>query len=666
MVSRRDRANAIRALTLDAVQGARSGHIGAPLGMADAAEVLWRDVLRHDPAAPHWPDRDRFVLSNGHGSMLLYALLHLTGYDVSLDDLKGFRQLGSATPGHPEVGDTPGVETTTGPLGQGFANAVGMAIAERNLAERYNRPGHTVVDHRTWVFLGDGCLMEGVSHEAASLAGTLGLGRLNAVYDDNGISIDGDVSGWFRDDTPARFRAYGWHVIEAVDGHDPDAIGTALKEAAAETDRPSLICLKTVIGFGAPTMARTGGAHGGPWPDDEAAATRAALGWSHPPFEIPEAIRTSWDCRARGEELRKAWSEAFDAYEKAHPELAAEFRRVEQGELPEGFAARMDAFLAECQEKAPELATRQASKACLDELTTHLPELVGGSADLSGSNGTRHDHASVLDAEHPGGNYLHFGVREFGMTAIGNGMALHGGLVPFTATFLVFMDYARNAVRLAALMGLRHVIVYTHDSVAVGEDGPTHQPIEQAASLRLIPRLDVWRPADLVETAAAWRSALERRDGPTTMLLSRQKLPHERRAPEGLGDVSRGGYVLIEPDRAPDTLVIATGSEVHLAAAVVRRLNGDGAAVRLVSMPCVEVFERQPQAWRDAVLPPALRRRVVVEAGTTSCWYRYAGSDGRVLGIDDFGHSAPAARVLEHVGMTEAALEAAIADLPPV
>ena len=633
---------------MDAVQQANSGHPGMPMGMAEIAEVLWRRHLRHNPGNPHWPDRDRFVLSNGHGSMLLYALLHLTGYDVSLDDLKNFRQFRSQTPGHPEVGHTPGVETTTGPLGQGLANAVGMAIAEKVLAAEFNRPGHEIVDHSTYVFLGDGCLMEGVSHEACSLAGTLGLGRLIAFYDDNGISIDGHVEGWFTDDTPRRFAAYGWQVIAAVDGHDSDAVDLALLAALADRERPTLICCSTRIGEGSPNKVGSHDVHGAPLGAAEVAATRAHLGWSHAPFEIPEAVYSSWDGRLRGKCFEDEWQARFASYRAAFPELAAEFSRRMRAELPADWSTSSTLALAEIAAKAENIATRKASQNAINAFAPQLPELIGGSADLAGSNLTLWKGSQGITRTH-GGNYLYYGVREFGMTAIANGLALHGGLIPYTATFLVFSDYARNAIRMAALMKLRQIMIYTHDSIGLGEDGPTHQPIEHVACLRLIPNVDVWRPADASETGVAWIAAVERIDGPTILALSRQNLPTVSTgiAPEM---IRRGAYVLADC-AAPQAIIIATGSEVSLALDACRALADEGIAVRVVSMPCAEVFERQEASYRNAVLPRALPR-VAIEAGVSSFWRRYVGLDGAVIGIDRFGESAPAGQVFDFFGFT--------------
>jgi transketolase len=652
MPTRFERANAIRALAMDAVQRAKSGHPGAPMGMADIAEVLWRDHMKHDPATPDWADRDRFILSNGHGSMLLYSVLHLTGYDVSLDDLKNFRQLHSATAGHPEYGEAPGIETTTGPLGQGFANGVGMALAEKILAARYNREGHTVVDHHTYVFCGDGCLMEGVSHEAASFAGTQALGKLVVFYDDNGISIDGDVRGWFEDDTPARFEAYGWQVVRGVDGHDPEEIATAVDTAKKESERPTLICCRTTIGYGSPNKAGTAGAHGAPLGDDEIELVREKLGWPHAPFEIPDAIREEWDARRQGAQRLAEWNDRFDAYRADHPELAAEFERVSARQLPEGLGDALVAFARKTQAEQPKIATRQASKAVLDVIAEQTPELLGGSADLTGSNGTLFDGARPVAADAPDGNYVYWGVREFGMTAACNGIALHGGLIPYSGTFLVFQDYARNAVRLAALMGVRNILVYTHDSLALGEDGPTHQPIEQLAVLRMTPGLHAWRPADQVETAFAWRAALERGDAPTALVLSRQGLPTLARDAEQLEAVAKGGYVLVDHDDAK-AVIVATGSEVELAVKAAEKLADDGTPVRVVSLPCLEAFRDQDEAYRSSVLPADLPR-LAVEAGHTMPWWRIVGDRGDVLGVDRFGTSAPGDAAMAEYGFTVA------------
>ena len=653
-IGRRELANAIRALSMDAVQAANSGHPGAPMGMADIAEVLWRDFLAHNPANPAWFNRDRFVLSNGHGSMLLYSLLHLSGYALTIDDLKAFRQLHSKTPGHPERGETPGVETTTGPLGQGLANAVGMAIAETHLAARFNRPGHAVVDHYTYAFCGDGCLMEGVSHEACSLAGTLGLGKLIVCYDDNGISIDGEVQGWFTDDTPARFEAYGWQVIRAVDGHDALAIVAALEAARAETARPTLICCKTQIGFGSPHKAGTEACHGAALGVDEVAATRVALNWPHAPFVIPNSVAQAWNARTAGAAREQRWNHQIKAYAATYPELATEFERVRSGRLPGNWSAGAAAAINALADTAKPEATRKSSERALDHFGKLLPELLGGSADLTGSNNTFHASSRGLTPQSLDGNYIYYGVREFAMCAIMNGLALHGGAIPYGGTFLVFSDYARNALRMAALMGVRSIYVFTHDSIGLGEDGPTHQPIEHANSLRLIPNLDVWRPGDAAETAVAWRAAIERRDGPSSLLLSRQNLPQQPRGESQLADIARGGYVLLDSDKTPSAVVIATGSELGLAREVVTALQAEGHALRLVSMPSTEVFARQDAAYRDRVLPPAVRKRVAIEAGSPDFWYRYVGLDGCVIGLDGFGASAPAPALFEHFGLTVA------------
>lgn len=660
MPTRRELANAIRALSMDAVQSAQSGHPGAPMGMADIAEVLWNDYLRHNPANPHWPNRDRFVLSNGHGSMLVYSLLHLSGYDVPMDALRHFRQLESGTPGHPEVGDTPGVETTTGPLGQGLANAVGMALAEHILAGQFNRPGHPLVDHHTYCFLGDGCLMEGISHEACSLAGTLGLGKLIAVYDDNGISIDGKVRNWFTDDTPARFRAYGWHVVEEVDGHDAEAVRAAIETARAVTDRPSLICAKTTIGFGAPNVCGTHGVHGAPLGDEEIQASREFLGWTHAPFEIPDAIYDRWDARARGNAAEAQWRETLAAYREAHPELAADFERRMAGELPTHFAEHAQAFIENAQAQGGNDASRKHSQAVLNGFGPHLPELVGGSADLTGSNNTWWKDCSAVSAEDPGGNYLSYGVREFGMTAIMNGMALHGGLIPYAGTFLVFSDYARNAVRMAALMGVRSILVYSHDSIGLGEDGPTHQPIEQLPSLRLIPNLDVWRPCDLTETAVAWQMALTRTNGPSAMALSRQKLPHQPRQNDGIEAIRRGGYILREPAVNPQGIVMASGSEVGMAVEAANALEARGYAIRVVSVPCLERFLAQPADYRETVLPAAIGARAAVEAAVPDSWRVLVGNEAGLVGLREFGVSAPGDTAYEQMGLTAEAVVSAL------
>ena len=646
---------------MDAVERAKSGHPGMPMGMADIAEVLWNDHLRHNPANPGWPDRDRFVLSNGHGSMLIYALLHLAGYDLPMAELENFRQLHSRTPGHPEFRLTPGVETTTGPLGQGLANAVGMAIVERALAATFNRPGHDVVDHRTYVFAGDGCLMEGISHEACSLAGTLGLGKLVVFWDDNGVSIDGDVEGWFTDDTPARFEAYGWHVVRGVDGHDPGAVGAAIAAARADLARPSLLCCRTTIGWGAPTKAGTAATHGAPLGADEVAGAREAMGWKHPPFEVPNAVRAGWDARARGEEAEAKWRGRMEAYRAAWPELAEELDRRLSGALPADWPSASAEAIAGIAGEGAAAATRKASQIALERFAPHLPELVGGSADLTGSNLTMWTGSRPIARDAPDGNYLYFGVREFAMCAIVNGMSLHGGVIPYAGTFLVFTDYARNAIRMAALMRLRGVFVLTHDSIGLGEDGPTHQAVEHAPSLRLVPNLSVWRPCDTVEAAAAWRHAIERDDGPVCLLLSRQGVPHQARTEGQIDAIGRGGYVLVpEPaGRRPDAVLIATGSEVGLAVEAAAALGGDGYAVRVVSMPSTDVFDAEDPAYRDEVLPAGVPR-VAVEASHPDGWRKYVGLDGLSLGVATFGESAPGADVYRHFGLTAEAVAAAV------
>jgi transketolase len=657
-----DLANAIRALAMDAVEKAKSGHPGMPMGMAEVAVALWTRHLRHDPADPHWPDRDRFVLSNGHGSMLQYALLHLTGYALPAEELARFRQLDSKTPGHPEVGATPGVETTTGPLGQGLANAVGMALSERVLAATFNRPGHAIIDHYTYVFAGDGCLMEGISHEACSLAGTLGLGKLIVFYDDNGISIDGPTAGWFTDDTPRRFAAYGWHVVPNVDGHDVEAVSAAIAKGKAETSRPTLICCKTIIGKGAPTKAGTAETHGAALGEREVAATRAALGWTHAPFVVPQPIYDAWNAKARGERLEAAWSASFAAYAREHPDLAAEFERRMAGRLPSTFADTARQLIERQNERAESIATRKASQQAIEAFAHALPEMIGGSADLTGSVFTNWS-GSIAVSESPTGNYVNFGVREFAMAAIANGIALHGGFIPYTGTFLVFSDYMRNAVRMAALMKARNVFVFTHDSIGLGEDGPTHQPIEHVASLRLVPRLDVWRPCDTVETAVAWAQALEHA-GPTALVLTRQNVAFVKRDDETRARIVRGGYVLADfPGTGTRAVVIATGSEVPLALGARERLAAEGVAVRVVSMPCTERFDAQDPAYRRDVLPPGVPR-LAVEAGASGGWYKYVGAfddaRGGVVGIDRFGESAPANVLFPHFGFTVDAVADAV------
>jgi len=645
----KDLANAIRALAMDAVQAANSGHPGMPMGMAEIALALWGKHLRHNPANPKWADRDRFVLSNGHGSMLLYALLHLTGYDLPIDELRRFRQLHSKTPGHPEYGLTPGVETTTGPLGQGLSNAVGMALAERLLAAQFNRPGFAIVDHHTYVFLGDGCLMEGISHEACSLAGALGLGKLIAVYDDNKISIDGEVKGWFRDDTPKRFEAYDWHVIPDVDGHDEEAVDRAIRGAKAAANKPTLICCKTVIGKGAPTRAGTAKAHGEALGAEEVAAARTAIGWNHPPFEVPRQVYDGWDARKRGADLERAWNERFLAYEKAHPEAAREFRRRMAGELPAGWKEHCTALLDKINAQAEVVATRKASQNALEGLAPILPELIGGSADLTGSNLTLWSGSKPVGRE-GGGNYIYYGVREFGMSAIMNGLALHGGIIPYGGTFLTFSDYSRNALRMAALMRIRTIFVFTHDSIGLGEDGPTHQSVEHAAALRLIPGMDVWRPCDTVESVAAWIAAIERGDGPTSLLFARQNVPFQKRDAHTIAAIRRGGYVLSD-SQEPKAVIVATGSEVQLAVGAKQKLGEEGIAVRVVSMPCTSIFDRQPPMYRDIVLIPTLPK-VAVEAGVSDYWRKYVGPEGAVVGIDRYGESAPGPRLFEYFGFT--------------
>ncbi|MCL6361576.1 transketolase [Pectobacterium polaris] len=651
MSSRKELANAIRALSMDGVQKAKSGHPGAPMGMADIAEVLWRDYLNHNPTNPNWANRDRFVLSNGHASMLIYSLLHLSGYDLPIEELKNFRQLHSKTPGHPEYGYTAGVETTTGPLGQGVANAVGMAIAERTLAAQFNRPGHEIVNHHTYTFLGDGCMMEGISHEVCSLAGTMKLGKLTAFYDDNGISIDGHVEGWFTDDTAARFEAYGWHVVRGVDGHDADAIKRAIGEAQLVTDKPSLLMCKTVIGFGSPNKAGTHDSHGAPLGDAEVAASREQLGWTHAPFDIPADIYAAWDAKPAGQRKEAAWDEAFAAYASAYPELAAEFKRRTGGELPTNWQADAQKFIDDLQANPAKIASRKASQNALEAYGKLLPEFLGGSADLAPSNLTIWSGSVSLDKDHAG-NYIHYGVREFGMTAIANGIALHGGFVPYTATFLMFVEYARNAVRMAALMKIRSIYVYTHDSIGLGEDGPTHQPVEQLASLRVTPNMSNWRPADQVETAVAWKYAIERQDGPTSLILSRQNLAQQPRTVEQLANVAKGGYVLKDSEGQPELILIATGSEVELAVGAYDKLTAAGRKVRVVSMPSTDAFDKQDAAYREAVLPKAVSARVAIEAGIADYWFKYVGLNGAIVGMTSFGESAPAELLFEEFGFT--------------
>ncbi|PQQ41044.1 transketolase [Photorhabdus luminescens] len=651
MTTRKTLANAIRFLSMDAVQKAKSGHPGAPMGMADIAEVLWRDYLNHNPTDPHWVDRDRFVLSNGHGSMLIYSLLHLTGYDVSVDDLKNFRQLHSKTPGHPEYGYTPGVETTTGPLGQGIANAVGFAIAERTLAAQFNRPGHEIVNHNTYAFMGDGCMMEGISHEVCSLAGTLKLGKLIAFYDDNGISIDGHVEGWFTDDTASRFEAYGWHVIRGIDGHNAASVKAAIEEARKVADKPSLLMCKTVIGFGAPTKAGTHDSHGAPLGDAEIAATREALDWNYPAFEIPADIYAEWDAKEAGNVKQAAWNEKFSAYEKAYPELAAEFKRRTSGELPADWEAESKAFIEQLQKNPANIASRKASQNALEAFGKVLPEFMGGSADLAPSNLTMWSGSKPLN-EDQAGNYIHYGVREFGMSAIMNGIALHGGFVPYGATFLMFVEYARNAVRMAALMKIRSIFVYTHDSIGLGEDGPTHQPVEQLASLRVTPNLSTWRPCDQVESAVAWKYAIDRKTGPSALIFSRQNLAQQERTAEQLANIEKGAYILKDCQGQPELILIATGSEIELAVSAYNQLTEEGRQVRVVSMPSTDAFDKQDAAYREAVLPAAVSARVAIEAGIADYWFKYVGMNGAIVGMDTFGESAPADQLFKAFGFT--------------
>ncbi|PAR54481.1 transketolase [Vibrio metoecus] len=652
MSSRKQLANAIRALSMDGVQKANSGHPGAPMGMADIAEVLWRSHLNHNPQNPNWADRDRFVLSNGHGSMLIYSLLHLSGYELSIDDLKNFRQLHSKTPGHPEYGYAPGIETTTGPLGQGITNAVGMAIAEKALAAQFNKPGHDIVDHFTYVFMGDGCLMEGISHEACSLAGTLGLGKLIAFWDDNGISIDGHVEGWFSDDTPKRFEAYGWHVIPAVDGHDADAINAAIEAAKAETSRPTLICTKTIIGFGSPNKAGSHDCHGAPLGNDEIKAAREFLGWEYAPFEIPADIYAAWDAKQAGASKEAAWDEKFAAYAKAYPAEAAEYKRRVAGELPANWEAATSEIIANLQANPANIASRKASQNALEAFGKLLPEFMGGSADLAPSNLTMWSGSKSLTAEDFSGNYIHYGVREFGMTAIINGIALHGGFVPYGATFLMFMEYARNAMRMAALMKVQNIQVYTHDSIGLGEDGPTHQPVEQIASLRMTPNMSTWRPCDQVESAMAWKLAIERKDAPSALIFSRQNLAQQPRSAEQVANIAKGGYILKDCAGQPELILIATGSEVELAVAAYEQLSAEGKAVRVVSMPSTDAFDKQDAAYREAVLPEAVTKRIAIEAGIADFWYKYVGFGGRIIGMTSFGESAPAGELFKLFGFT--------------
>ncbi|KJF82224.1 transketolase [Photobacterium angustum] len=645
-------ANAIRALSMDGVQQANSGHPGAPMGMADIAEVLWRGHMNHNPQNPKWADRDRFVLSNGHGSMLIYSLLHLTGYDLSIDDLKNFRQLHSKTPGHPEYGYAPGVETTTGPLGQGITNAVGMALAEKAMAAQFNREGHDVVDHYTYSFLGDGCLMEGVSHEACSLAGTLGLGKLIAFWDDNGISIDGHVEGWFTDNTPERFESYGWHVIPAVDGHDAAAINAAIEAAKAETGKPTLICCKTIIGFGSPNKSGSHDCHGAPLGADEIKAAREFLGWTYGAFEIPAEIYAEWDAKEAGKVKEAAWDEKFAAYAAAYPELAAEFKRRMNGELPANWEQVTSEVIADLQANPANIASRKASQNALEAFGKILPEFMGGSADLAPSNLTMWSGSKSVTPTDASGNYIHYGVREFGMTAMINGIALHGGFVPYGATFLMFMEYARNAMRMAALMKIQNIQVYTHDSIGLGEDGPTHQPVEQIASLRLTPNMSTWRPCDQVESAVAWKYAIERKDGPTSLIFSRQNLTQQDRDAAQVANIAKGGYILKDCEGKPELILIATGSEVGIAAEAYAQLTAEGRKVRLVSMPATDLFDKQDAAYRESVLPSDVTARIAIEAGIADYWYKYVGFDGRIIGMTTFGESAPAEELFKMFGFT--------------
>lgn len=661
MPSRSDLANAIRALSMDAVQQANSGHPGAPMGMADIAEVLWNDYLQHNPANPNWADRDRFVLSNGHGSMLIYSLLHLSGYELPIEELKNFRQLHSKTPGHPEYGYAPGIETTTGPLGQGITNAIGMATAEKVLAAQFNRPGHDIVDHYTYTFLGDGCLMEGISHEACSLAGTLGLGKLIAFYDDNGISIDGEVEGWFTDDTPKRFEAYGWHVIAKVDGHNPEAIKAAIEEARA-SDKPSMICCQTIIGKGSPNKQGKEDCHGAALGADEVALVRETIGWPHAPFEIPDDVYAGWNAKAKGQQAEEFWKKRFAAYQAEHPEQAAELHRRMSGQLPADFSEQSNAYIAQCQQEGNTVASRKASQNTLNAYGPLLPEFLGGSADLAGSNLTIWSGSKGISADDASGNYLYYGVREFAMSAMMNGIALHGGFIPYGATFLMFMEYARNAVRMAALMKIRTIFVYTHDSIGLGEDGPTHQAVEQVTALRATPNLSTWRPCDTVESAVSWKFAVERQDGPSALIFSRQSLQHQLRSDEQVANIARGAYVLSDSDGEPEAILIATGSEVQLAMDAQAALVGQGKKVRVVSMPCADVFDSQDAEYKESVLPSNVLARVAVEALHKDFWYKYVGLDGRIVGMETFGESAPAADLMKHFGFTVEAVVEAVED----
>jgi transketolase len=663
MLSRHELANAIRALSMDAVQRANSGHPGAPMGMADIAEVLWNDFLRHNPGNPNWDNRDRFVMSNGHGSMLIYSLLHLSGYDLPLEEIKQFRQLHSKTPGHPEYGYAPGVETTTGPLGQGLANAVGMALAETVLAAKFNKDNFDVVNHHTYVTVGDGCLMEGISHEACSLAGTLGLGKLITLYDSNQISIDGDVAGWFTEDVPARFEAYDWHVIRDIDGHNPDAIKKALEEAKANEKQPSIICCNTIIGWGSPNKEGKESSHGAPLGDEEIQLTRKKLGWKHEPFVIPDEYYAAWDSKERGNALESEWQGKFSAYESAHPELAAEYKRRMKGALPDNWDDIVTDYIGSTNDKAETIASRKASQNAIEAFAKYLPEMIGGSADLTGSNLTNWSGSVAISKENKNGNYISYGVREFAMAAINNGIVLHGGFIPYSGTFLMFSEYARNALRMSALMKIQNIFVFTHDSIGLGEDGPTHQAVEQAATLRLMPNMSLWRPCDAVESAVAWQSAIERRNGPTSLLFSRQGLAHMPRDESQLNNIKRGGYVLIEGSDNPAAIIIATGSEVEMVVNVATQLNSESKKVRVVSMPCTDIFDKQDGAYKETVLPKACRKRIAVEAGITDYWRKYIGLDGAALGVDAFGESAPAKAVFEHFGLTETNLKQTVNDL---
>lgn len=663
MLSRHELANAIRALSMDAVQRAKSGHPGAPMGMADIAEVLWNDFLKHNPTNPNWDNRDRFIMSNGHGSMLIYSLLHLTGYDLPLDEIKQFRQLHSKTPGHPEYGYAPGVETTTGPLGQGLANAVGMALAESVLAAKFNKDDFDIVNHHTYVTVGDGCLMEGISHEVCSLAGTLGLGKLITIYDSNQISIDGDVAGWFTEDVPGRFEAYGWHVIRDVDGHNPDEIKKALEDAIANDKQPSILCCNTIIGWGSPNKEGKESSHGAPLGDEEIQLTRERLGWKHEPFDIPDEYYVAWDAKERGKGLESKWQKKFSTYESAHPELAAEYKRRMKGELPDNWDDVVKDYIRSTNDKAESIASRKASQNAIEAYAKHLPEMIGGSADLTGSNLTNWSGSVFISSENKNGNYISYGVREFAMAAINNGIALHGGFIPYSGTFLMFSEYARNALRMSALIKVRNIFVYTHDSIGLGEDGPTHQAVEQAATLRLMPNMSLWRPCDTVESAVAWRAAIERRNGPTSLLFSRQGLAHIQRDESQLNNIQRGGYVLIEGTDNPDVIIIATGSEVEMAFNTATQLNSEGKKIRVVSMPSTDVFDQQDDTYKETVLPKACRKRIAVEAGVTDYWRKYIGLDGTALGVDTFGESAPAKAVFEHFGLTETNLKQMVNDL---